>query len=117
MKFFLIIYFVTISDELRTNIRTEIYQAKESLENAVRLTSDALQHANEVYDEALTLFANVNALTAPEINLEKLKKDALAALEDAHRLQAEVDKLTQSKEALLLDYDESAELGRILISR
>lgn len=105
------------SDELRANIRSEIYQAKESLENAVRLTNDALQRANEVYDEALTLFANVNAVSTPEINLEKLKKDAADALSEAERLQSQVNDLTKSHESLLLDYDVNAELARILIHR
>ena len=73
---------MSFSEELRSNIRAEIVQARESLENSVKLTAEALKRANEVYDEALTLFANVNALTAPEINLEKLKKDAAQAIEE-----------------------------------
>lgn len=106
-----------ISDELRSNIRAEIDHSKESLENAIRLTSDALERANRVYDEALTLIANVNALASPEIDLDKLKKDALNAIEEAQRLQNEIDQLTTDHDALVLNYDENAELGKTLIER
>lgn len=106
-----------INDELRSNIRAEIDHSKESLENAIRLTADALERANRVYDEALTLIANVNALAAPEIDLEKLKQDALNAIEEAQRLQNEIERLTSEHDKLLLDYDENAELGKTLIER
>lgn len=43
------------------------------------MTAEALKRANDVYDEALTLFANVNSLTVPDIDIDKLKKDAAAA--------------------------------------
>lgn len=49
------------------------------LEETSKLTASALKRANEVYDEALTLFASVNSLTAPEINIEELKKSAASA--------------------------------------
>lgn len=106
-----------ISDELRSTIRAEIEHSKESLESAIRLTSSALERANRVYDEALTLIANVNALASPEIDLDKLKQDALNAIDEAQRLQAEIERLTSEHDKLLLDYDENAELGKTLIER
>lgn len=69
------------SDELRSNIRSEIGQSKDKLETTAKLTTDALKRADEVYNEALTLFASVNSLAAPQINVEKLKKDAAQANE------------------------------------
>lgn len=71
---------------MRTNIRDEIEQSKKSLETATRLAADALKRANDVYDEALTLFANVSALTAPEINLDKLRQDSVKALAEVRIL-------------------------------
>lgn len=70
------------SNELRNNIRGEIQQSKSALENAIGLSSDALQQANQVYDEALTSIANINALSVPEINLEKLRTDAVSAIKE-----------------------------------
>lgn len=70
------------SDELRTSIRAEIEQAKSALESAISLSNDALQQANHVYDEALTLIANINALSVPDINLEKLRTDAMNAIQE-----------------------------------
>lgn len=54
---------------------------KLSLGTAAQTTKEALAKANEVYDAALTLLADVNGLTVPEINIKKLKKDAMAANE------------------------------------
>lgn len=70
------------SDELRSNIRAEIEQSKSALESAISLSNDALQQANHVYDEALTLIANINALSVPDINLEKLRTDAMNAIQE-----------------------------------
>lgn len=70
------------SDELRNNIRAEIEQSKSALESAISLSNDALQQANHVYDEALTLIANINALSVPDINLEKLRTDAMNAIQE-----------------------------------
>lgn len=74
------------SNELRNNIRGEIQQSKGALENAIGLSSDALQQANQVYDEALTLIANINGLSVPEINLEKLRTDAVNAIKEVMSL-------------------------------
>lgn len=71
-----------ISDELRSTIRMEIQKSKDALESAVRLTSEALAKANNVYDEALTLIASVNALATPDPNIEKLRKDAANAMQN-----------------------------------
>lgn len=65
-------------------MRSEILQAKEALDNAIRLSSDALQQANQTYDEALTLIANINSLTVPEIDLDKLRFDAANAIQEVN---------------------------------
>lgn len=92
-------------------------QSKEKLNTTIELTGNALQRANKVYDEILTLFANVTALNAPEINLEKLKKDASAANKEAQRLQDTINELAASNDKLLNEYDDNSELGKLLIAR
>lgn len=82
MFFNLLNKFHFVSDELRTNIRSEIEESKIALENAIGLSNDALQQANQVYDEALTLIANINTLSVPDINLEKLRTDAVKAIQE-----------------------------------
>lgn len=79
------------SEELRSNIRSEIQQSKSALETAVSLSSDALKMANQAYDEALTLIANVNALSVPDINLEKLRADAIRAITEVRILSDKVN--------------------------
>lgn len=71
-----------LSEELRSNIRSEIQQSKSALETAISLSNDALKMANEAYDEALTLIANINALSVPDINLDKLRADAINAIKE-----------------------------------
>lgn len=65
-------------------MRSEIFQAKEALDNAIRSSSDALQQANQTYDEALTLIANINSLAVPEIHLDKLRFDAANAIQEVN---------------------------------
>lgn len=78
-----------IRDELRSNIQNDIDQSRTSLNNVVKLTEDALERANQIYDEALTLIANVNSLNAPDIDLDKLRKDALNAIEEVITIKLE----------------------------
>lgn len=65
----------------------------------------------------MTLFANVNSLKAPEINIEKLKQDAALANQQAERLQADIGTLAATHEKLLNDFDENAMLGDLLVRR
>lgn len=76
---------MSFSNELRNSIGYEIKQSKDALENAVRLSSDALKQATDIYDEALTLIANMKALSVPEIDLEKLRANALIALKEVRK--------------------------------
>lgn len=71
-----------ISEELNSNIRQEVSESNLKFQATSKITNDALKRANEVYDDALTLFASVNALTAPDIKIDKLKKEAALANEE-----------------------------------
>lgn len=64
----------------------ELNTVKQSLTNVAQTTKEALRKANEVYDAALTLLTDVNGLTAPEIDIKKLKKEALEANEEVDKL-------------------------------
>lgn len=70
------------SEALRAEIGYKIKQSKDALENAVGLSGSALKQAKSVYDDALTLIANMKALSVPEIDLEKLRTNALEALKE-----------------------------------
>lgn len=75
--------------ELRNNIKNEIEQSRSALDTAINLSNDALQQANRVYDEALTLIANINALSVPDINLEKLRTEAMNAIQQVGSISHE----------------------------
>lgn len=79
-----IVLFVHSSEALRAEIGYKIKQSKDALENAVGLSGSALKQAKAVYDDALTLIANMKALSVPEIDLEKLRTNALEALKEVH---------------------------------
>lgn len=76
--------FVHCSEALRAEIGYKIKQSKDALENAIGLSGSALKQAKAVYDDALTLIANMKALSVPEIDLEKLRTNALEALKEVH---------------------------------
>lgn len=71
--------YLQFSDELRSNIRREMVNAKNNLETTSLATKEALEEASDVYNKALTLLTNVNTLVAPTINIEKLRNDAIVA--------------------------------------
>lgn len=53
--------------------------AKINLDTTSTATKEALDAASDVYNKALTLLTNVNTLVAPNINIEKLRNDAIVA--------------------------------------
>lgn len=69
------------SDELRSNIRSEIGLAKDNLETTSKATAEALKEASDVYNKALTLLTSVNTLVAPNVNVDRLRHDAVVASE------------------------------------
>ncbi|KAH8380868.1 hypothetical protein KR093_010077, partial [Drosophila rubida] len=59
--------------ELRSEVRLELDQVKQSLGTVAQTSKEALRKANEVYDAALTLLNDVNRQTQPDIDITKLK--------------------------------------------
>lgn len=106
-----------ISEELRSGIRSEILQAEQKLKTVSEMTAKALEHANKVYDDTLTLFANVNSVSAPDIDIEKLKNDATEAYQNALDIEAEANKITSSNSDLRFTFDEEKDLAIVLLDR
>lgn len=77
-----------ISEELRSTIRGEIAKARDNLETTARATKATLAEANDVYNAALTLLTGVNTIAEPQVNIEKLKRDAVVAGEHVSTLFA-----------------------------
>ncbi|XP_039963355.1 laminin subunit gamma-1 [Bactrocera neohumeralis] len=106
-----------VSDELRSEVRLELNTVKQSLNNVAQTTKEALRKANEVYDAALTLLTDVNGLTAPEIDIKQLKKEALEANEEADRLLERVNDISNSNGKIFADFDDEYQLADVLILR
>lgn len=88
------------SDESRSLI-----QAVQQLEDDVKVTQmkakNALDVAQEAYNNALNLFKDAYSLTLPDIDFNSIKDQAKRAKDEAQTLKESVDKLLQDREQLL----------------
>jgi laminin, gamma 1 len=107
----------TITEQLKAKIIPEFNKEKQKLEAIKKLTDESLQKANAVYDESLTLFATIDGLQIPKLNLEPYKEDASGLSESATNLKAELDELLDNNNAMLINLDENIDLSEIMIER
>lgn len=106
-----------INADIKQNISTELSQLTQKLETVKRITEDSLEKANEVYDDALTLFANINSLLTPEINTKQIKDDANRLIEESDRILKDLDEVVDSHDNLLKEVTENIDLSKVLIQR
>lgn len=106
-----------INTDLKQNVSTEIQDFKAKIETAKRHTDDALEKANEVYDQALTLFASVNALTIPDVDTSTIKADAKRLTDDSERILSELDAIVESHDTLIKEIEENIGLAKALVDR
>lgn len=107
----------TITDQLRTKIAPDFPKEKKKLDALKKLTGESLEKANSVYDESLTLFANVNALTIPEIDISPVKSDAAKLTKASEEITSELDEVLNNNNKLLSGLEDNIDLSRILIKR
>ncbi|XP_013114833.1 laminin subunit gamma-1 [Stomoxys calcitrans] len=106
-----------VSDELRTDIRLELDTVQTTLATTAQITKEALRKANEVYDAALTLLTDVNGLTAPNIDIKKLKEEALEANNQANELLAKVNDVSNSNDELFGNLEDQLLLSKVMLER
>lgn len=107
----------SITDQLKTKLVPEFPKEQKKLDALKKLTNDSLEKANSVYDESLTLFANVNALPIPEVDLKPIKEDANKLSKAADELEAELQDVINVNNELLSNLDENIILSDTLIKR
>lgn len=107
----------TITDQLKNKIVPDFPKEKKKLEALKKLTTDSLDKANSVYDESLTLFANINALPIPEVDLKPIKEDAAKLSKASDEIKDELDGVVTSNNDLLNELEENIDLSRALIDR
>lgn len=107
----------SITDQLKTKIVPDFPKEQKKLEALKKLTNDSLEKANSVYDESLTLFANINALPIPEVDLLPIKNDATKLSKAAAEISAELDDVLNVNDELLTNLEENIDLSRTLIKR
>lgn len=107
----------SITDQLKTKIAPDFPKEKKKLDALKKLTTDSLDKANSVYDESLTLFANVNALPIPEVDLKPIKDDAAKLSSASDEISKELDSVLTSNNDLLSNLEENIDLSKILIDR
>ncbi|KAH8314204.1 hypothetical protein KR067_000164, partial [Drosophila pandora] len=102
---------------LRSEVNLEMNHVNQSLRTVVQIAKEALEKANQVYDTALTLLNDVNRQTQPEIDINELKKDAVAANERADELLKRINDLSNSNGEIFADFHEERELAETLLER
>lgn len=106
-----------ITDQLKTKIVPDFPKEKEKLESLKKLTTSSLEKANSVYDESLTLFANINSLPIPEIDLTPIKKDSAKLLSESKLIGQELDEVLNSNAKLLEELDVNIKYSITLTDR
>lgn len=106
-----------INADLKQNVSTEINDFRFKIETVKRITDDALEKATEVYDEALTLFANINSLAIPEVDVATIKADADRLIEDSERILRDLDEIVISHKGLLEEANLNIDFAKTLIER
>ena len=107
----------SITDQLKNKIAPDFPKEKKKLDALKKLTTDSLEKANSVYDESLTLFANINALPIPEVDLRPIKEDSSKLSKAADDISKELDGVLTSNNDLLSDLEENIDLSKVLIDR
>ena len=107
----------TITDQLKTKIAPDFPKEKEKLDALKKLTTGSLEKANSVYDESLTLFAKINALPIPEIELSPIKEDSMKLSKASEEIASELDTLLTTNNELLSQLEDDVYLTRTLIDR
>lgn len=107
----------TITDQIKTKIAPDFPKEKKKLDALKKLTTDSLDKANSVYEESLTLFAKINALPIPEIELNPIKEDASKLSKASDEIAVELDDVLTSNNELLGNLEENIELSAVLIVR
>lgn len=107
----------TITEQLKNKIAPDFPKEKKKLEALKKLTTDSLEKANSVYDESLTLFANINALPIPEVDLRPIKEDAGKLSRASNEISGELDGVLNSNNELLSKLEDNVDLSRVLIDR
>lgn len=107
----------SLTDQLSTKVVPDFPKEKKKLESLQKLTKDSLDKANSVFDESLTLFANINAIQVPELNLTPLKDNGNDLVKVSNELSTQLDEALTKNNELLTKLDENIELSKVLITR
>jgi laminin, gamma 1 len=107
----------TLTDQIKTKIAPDFPKEKEKLESLKKLTAGSLEKANTVYDESLTLFAKINALPIPELDLNPIKEDSAKLSKAADDINAELDEVLTTNLELLSGLEEDIDFSKTLIDR
>ena len=107
----------SISDQLKTKVVPDFPKEKKKIESLEKLTQNTIEKANSVYDESLTLFANINAIQIPEPNLVPIKNNANELSTSVDEISKELENALTKNNALLSNLEENINLSDILIKR
>lgn len=90
-----------VNDDLSSDMNGEMEATASDLNKTVKKVDDAQRRADKQYDEALSLFATVNSLSPPEVNIEHIKKETAKNNEEANKIEETMRKMKDQHAKLL----------------
>lgn len=90
-----------VNDDLSSDMNGEMEATASDLNKTVKKVDDAKRRADKQYDEALSLFATVNSLSPPEVNIEHIKKETAKNNEEANKIEETMRKMKDQHAKLL----------------
>lgn len=106
-----------ISEDLKVAVAPETTQLSKKLDGLKKMTTEALEKANTIYDESLTLLSNVKTISTPEINVAPIISDSSKLINDTKTVNDELERLIGDKTELLNDLDSNMNLAEVLLAR
>jgi laminin gamma 1 len=106
-----------ISEDLKVAVAPETVQLSKKLDGLKKMTTEALDKANTIYDESLTLLSNVKSISTPEINVAPIVTDSGKLINDTKTVNDELERLIDDKTELLNDLDSNMNLAVVLLER
>lgn len=107
----------SVGEQLKTKLVPDFPKEKKKLESLKKLTTESLNKAESVYEDALTLFANISAVQVPDIDLEPIKNSAKDLDKDVSQVLDELDEGIGKNSDMLMNFETNLEYSDILIKR
>lgn len=106
-----------VSDQLRSTIYSDMETTASDLKKTVKKVDEAQRKADKQYDEALSLFATVNSLSPPEVNIDHIKSETKKNNDEANKIDDAMKRMKEAHSTLLEEVSINTEHSLKLIEK